>query len=121
MNDPAPPPKPKHSFSAASANPPKRLGVDAERFQHHLDQWDVSAEEKAAYLELVWQIVCQFVDLGYGIHPLNTAMQQSCGQGLENAGHGAHAPANTVDSKGHHSIEGTGKAAAECAAEREES
>lgn len=79
LKDPAKPPIPTPVNLAVDAKPSRVLEFDPVRFVHHLDSWDASFEEKAAYLEVVWQIVVQFVDLGYGIHPLSAA-QQRCGQ-----------------------------------------
>lgn len=106
---------------STGADPSNILSVDLSRFGHHLDHWDVSEYEKAEYLGLVWQIVCQFVDLGYGIHPLNAAAQQSCGQSPEIAGDGARAVGNAVNLESNQSIGITDNAATERAAEREES
>lgn len=80
MNDHAEPPKPNIDVAVAHTKPPGTLSFDPELFIHHLESWEGSDEEKAEYLELVWQIVVQFVDLGFGIHPLSAAMQKSCGQ-----------------------------------------
>ncbi|MEM0922126.1 MAG: hypothetical protein AAGI13_03725 [Pseudomonadota bacterium] len=55
---------------------PRILHVDVERFQHHLDGTDLSEAEKAEYLHIIWSILLEFMDLGYGVHP----PQQSCGQ-----------------------------------------
>lgn len=60
---------------------PRILHVDVERFQHHLDDTDLSEAEKAEYLHIIWSILLEFMDLGYGVHPL----QQSCGQDGGNA------------------------------------
>ena len=60
---------------------PRILHVDVERFQHHLDNTDLTDAEKAEYLHIIWSTLLEFMDLGYGVHPL----QQSCGQDGENA------------------------------------
>ncbi|MEM6410183.1 MAG: hypothetical protein AAF683_01450 [Pseudomonadota bacterium] len=66
----------KAAGGAAGGARRKVLEVDVARFQHALDSADMTDDEKAKYLQLVWSIVLQFVDLGYGIHPV----QQNCGQ-----------------------------------------
>ena len=80
MKDPTEVPKPDNSIPVAHTKPAGTLEFDLALFVHHLESWDGSDEEKAEYLELVWQIVVQFVDLGFGIHPLSAAAQQTCGQ-----------------------------------------
>ncbi|MCB1451415.1 MAG: hypothetical protein KDJ67_15120 [Nitratireductor sp.] len=52
------------------------IQFDAEEFVHHLREYDLSDDEKIEYLQTIWSIVLQFVDLGFGLHPI----QQACGQ-----------------------------------------
>ncbi|NRA30147.1 MAG: hypothetical protein HRU11_07770 [Parvularculaceae bacterium] len=53
--------------------------VDYERYAHFLKDSDLSDEDKAAFLETIWNIVVSFVDLGFGVHPIQQA-QEACGQ-----------------------------------------
>ena len=46
------------------------LQVDIERYQRYLDDADMSEADKADILQALWQIIISFVDLGYGVHPL---------------------------------------------------
>ncbi|MBP5857410.1 hypothetical protein KAJ83_10360 [Marivibrio halodurans] len=62
---------------ASSAYP--ALEFDASEFMHFLDDADWSEEEKAEYITLVWNIVCEFVALGFNMHPLQQT-QNSCGK-----------------------------------------
>lgn len=59
----------------------KHSGVsfDAAEFMHFLADTDWSDEQKAEYISLVWNIVCEFVALGFDVHPLQQA-QENCGQ-----------------------------------------
>lgn len=52
------------------------IQFDAQEFAHFLDESDLTHEQKLEYIQTVWQIVLQFIDMGFGIHPL----QQACGQ-----------------------------------------
>lgn len=52
------------------------IAFDVERYQHFLDDQGLSADQKRAMLEALWSIIVGFVDLGFGIHPV----QQACGQ-----------------------------------------
>lgn len=62
-------------FARASNNSHnKRLEIDVERYQHLLDGLDEDQREQV--LRALWDIVVAFVDLGFGVHP----MQQACGQ-----------------------------------------
>jgi len=57
-----------------SANP--ILSVDVERYQKYLDDTDLSEAEKAEFLQSLWQVIVSFVELGFGVHPL----QEVCGK-----------------------------------------
>lgn len=121
MSSKAKPETANHIIGAVGKAPPNILHVDTARFAHHLESWDASEDDKAEYLTLIWRIVCQFVDIGYGIHPLSSATQESCGQASEKTGHGAAVPENVLESRGRRSIEEIYNAASKRAAEREES
>lgn len=58
----------------ASARP--ILTVDVEKYQSWLDGSDLSQEQKEEFLQALWSIVVSFVELGFGVHPL----QEICGQ-----------------------------------------
>jgi len=64
---------------------PLSLSFDATAFMHFLDETDWSEEQKAEYLALIWEIVCEFVALGFDIHPIQQA-QKACGKSDINGG-----------------------------------
>ena len=47
-----------------------RLEVDIERYQSYLDNSDISDEQKAEFLKALWTVIVAFVDIGYGVHPV---------------------------------------------------
>jgi len=51
--------------------------VDVERYQHLLDDPALSEEQKQQIIEALWSIIVNFVELGFGVHPV----QEACGQG----------------------------------------
>lgn len=55
------------------------LTIDYELYERMLDESDVSDEEKRAFIEVWWNLIVNFVDLGFGVHPL----QQACEQELD--------------------------------------
>ena len=59
---------------SASARP--TLSIDVARYQEYLDGSDLTPEQKEEFLQAVWSIVVTFVELGYGVHPL----QEACGK-----------------------------------------
>lgn len=58
----------------ASARP--IVTVDVEMYQAWLDGSDLSLAQKEEFLQALWSIVVTFVELGFGVHPL----QGVCGQ-----------------------------------------
>ncbi|MEQ8287856.1 hypothetical protein [Thalassospira sp.] len=79
------PQKHKIEFNAKTSGTeplvPKRNSVefDALEFMHFLEETDWTDEEKAEYIALVWNIICEFVALGFGVHPIQQA-QEDCGK-----------------------------------------
>lgn len=71
---------------AVDSNPPpssaSTLSFDAVAFMHFLEETDWSEEEKAEYLVLIWEIVCEFVALGFDVHPIQQA-RKACGKPCE--------------------------------------
>ena len=66
-----------HKFGA-SAKP--LITVDVEKYQSYLDGTDMTEAQKAEFLQTLWSIIVNFVELGFGVHPL----QEVCGQNAEN-------------------------------------
>jgi len=54
--------------------------VDYERYAHFLEDSDFSEEQKQEFLQAIWQIVVEFVSLGFGVHPLQQ-VGKNCGKG----------------------------------------
>jgi hypothetical protein len=61
------------------------LTLDVELYQHYLDGSDLTNAEKAELLETFWSIICEFVRLGFGVHPVQQA-QNAGGKHAENNG-----------------------------------
>jgi len=52
------------------------IQFDAQEFVHFLAESDLTEVEKLEYVQTIWTIVLQFVDMGFGLHPI----QQASGQ-----------------------------------------
>lgn len=63
---------------------PLAIHVDYELYEHYLDDPSLSEDQKREFLQALWTIICEFVALGFGVHPAQQA-QESCGQ-LPNIG-----------------------------------
>lgn len=61
------------SFDAA-ARP--IITIDAAKYQEYLDDSGLSDEQKEEFLQTLWTIIVSFVELGFGVHPL----QEVCGK-----------------------------------------
>ena len=66
-----------HKSPLAPAKP--TLTVDIERYQAFLDGADMTEAQKAEFLQALWSIIVSFVELGFGVHPL----QVVCGKDAE--------------------------------------
>ncbi|WP_370335306.1 hypothetical protein [Parvularcula marina] len=55
------------------------ITFDFERYAEHLADLDLTDDQAREMLAIMWDIMVQFVDLGFGVHPV----QQSCGQADE--------------------------------------
>jgi hypothetical protein len=58
---------------------PMALSIDWDLYGSYLEGSDLSDEQKRELIETLWNIVVAFVDLGFGIHPV----QQVCEQEAE--------------------------------------
>lgn len=82
---------------ALEVAPKKTLQVDIEKYQAWLDDPDLSEENKDQIIRALWQIIMCFVDLGFGVAPL----QEACGQVSEGEGFCGTAKQDVVKSKSH--------------------
>jgi hypothetical protein len=67
----------------ASAKP--IITVDVERYQSFLDDTDLTEPQKAEFLQALWQIITNFVELGFGVHPLQEVCGKDAGNGSQTA------------------------------------
>lgn len=49
------------------------LTLDVELYQSYIDDPSMSEADKRELIETLWSIIVNFVDLGFGIHPLQQA------------------------------------------------
>ena len=55
------------------------ITLDYERYAHFLEDEDLTEEQKHEFIETLWNIIVEFVSLGFGVHPLQQA-STACGQ-----------------------------------------
>lgn len=75
----------KSKFDASAK---RILTVDVERYQQYLDDTGMSDAETAEFLQALWQIIVSFVELGYGVHPLQEVCGKDAGITTESADSG---------------------------------
>ncbi|MCG7493896.1 hypothetical protein [Thalassobius sp. Cn5-15] len=51
----------------------KKLEIDVERYQGYLDENNLSDEQRKDFVQALWTVIVAFVDLGYGVHPVQAA------------------------------------------------
>ena len=47
--------------------------VDYEKYVHFLEAADWSEDQKREYAQMIWNIIVDFVSLGFGVHPVQQA------------------------------------------------
>lgn len=65
----------QHACTSATAERPA-LTIDWELYEKYLEDSDLSDAEKHEFIETLWSIMVTFVDLGFGLHPLQQACEQ---------------------------------------------
>ena len=75
---------------SAPPKPRPRIEIDFARYDAMLDAPDMDESQKREFLTTLWQIIVQFVDLGFGVHPVQavglTTKGKDEGAGAANAG-----------------------------------
>lgn len=56
------------------------LGIDWDYYMRLLEDSDAPDEQKRELIETLWNFVVAFVDLGFGVHPVQQASDAACGQ-----------------------------------------
>jgi len=85
---------PDDDASAGPAVPFAALTMDWEEFAHHLEDSDLSDDQKREFIETLWSIVIAFVDLGFDVRSIDDD-PAACGQVIENR---IFLPADLIDS-----------------------
>jgi hypothetical protein len=58
------------------------LSIDVELYQSYLDDSGLSEAQKKELLEMLWGIVCEFVMMGFNVHPVQQAKKSCAKNGL---------------------------------------
>lgn len=66
----------------ASPGCARRLEIDWARYEAMLADESLTEDERRRFLEALWSILIVFVDLGFGLHPVDQACGQPGGKAL---------------------------------------
>ena len=60
-----------------NADAPERLALtlDIQEYLGQLEDWDISESQKREFIVAFWNLLVTFGELGYGIHPAQTAAE----------------------------------------------
>jgi hypothetical protein len=78
---------------AEETHTPPIVTVDYERYAHFLEEADLTEKQTREFLQIIHNIIISFIDLGFGVHPL----QQACGQGENNPSKTASSTQSVLD------------------------
>ena len=53
------------------------LTLDVDLYQHYLDNSDLTQEEKIEFLQALWNLINEFVMLGFNVHPIQQVQKRS--------------------------------------------
>lgn len=70
-------PRDNAPFENGIAHSKPALTVDVEKYQSFLDGADMTEEQKEEFLQALWSIVVSFVELGFGVHPVQAAGEKA--------------------------------------------
>lgn len=56
------------------------LSVDYMAYAHLLENSEMSEEQKRQFIQALWSIIHGFASLGFGVHPVQQAEIEPCGQ-----------------------------------------
>lgn len=59
------------------------LTINYDLYARYLEDSDLTEDQKREFIETLWNIIVSFVDLGFGIHPLQQAASDECEQKRE--------------------------------------
>jgi hypothetical protein len=59
---------------------PSTLTLDVALYEQYLENWHLSDQEKQDVLQTLWDLICEFVYLGFGVSPVQQVIPKIGGQ-----------------------------------------
>ena len=69
--------KPHDNITRISCNSTPSVPFDPEKYRHHIENFNLTYEQQTELLHIVADIMRQFIDLGFNIHPIQCAQQSN--------------------------------------------
>lgn len=61
---------PQNTKTVQNGQAPATIQIDYERYAACLDDSDLDDDQKREFIDTLWSIITAFVDLGFGVHPV---------------------------------------------------
>lgn len=74
------------SARAEVSSPQHRLEFDVEKYNAYVAEMNLTKEEEEQLLKALWDIMMAFVDMGFGIHPVQEISPKKATKTKENCG-----------------------------------
>lgn len=87
--------------SDIATNPPPSIKLDVERYDHLLNNTSLTPDQRREFLEVMWDLIVGFVDMGFQVEPLD----DTCGQVAPGSMESGNRPDNALYSKGNSLID----------------
>ena len=63
-----------------------RLTIDVDYYKRFLDEAEIPEDQKTELVQAIWSIITSFVQLGFGVHPVQQAGVEEAGRPLNSLG-----------------------------------
>jgi hypothetical protein len=93
-----------NTITTISRSPAPAITVDFELYAHYLDDDDLTEDQKREILQAIWNIIVEFVSLGFGVHPAQQ-VEIACGKLFEPAAKNAIPKPDAVEYEDQHLTE----------------
>jgi len=75
------------------------ITLDYDAYAHYLEDSNLTEDQKREFLQALWSIICDFVALGFNVHPAQQ-VQNACGKLPEKSGNLPISAMDLVDCRG---------------------
>lgn len=62
------------------------LPLDVKKYQHHMEEFDLTEEQRIELLQTIWSIMAAFVDIGFGVDAVQYIFRDNSRNSLDSNG-----------------------------------